>query len=404
MRTTIVAAACLLASATVVSAADREVHVTPLDHDRVRSLDQGLSEAACFEGNQNAAAYAITDFIWGQESYAYVFRATPGNCGCPSGFEVLAAHLYMQVAEADVPLTFHIAARLLDTADGASPSCRIPASTICSTMTFEVSLPAAGLYDLSLPMNSTGCPVAFAGGEYALAFDFPDLFDPATRPNAVTDDTPLGCASYNDWGSGWTDVLGFGFPGELKIFAEIGCRDGKVCSSPAVPIPDDSVLGVTDSLELPGPLPSHLDLNLEIRATHTWVGDLRFELTHEPSATTVTPFDRPGFPALTFGCGGDNVDVSIDDEGMDGEVETTCSGTPAISGELVGGDPPNRALLAGFEDADPSGVWSLRAQDLLFDFTGTLDEWCLVPTPTIIFADGFESGGSSFWSWTVPPI
>ena len=112
-------------------------------------------------------------------------------------------------------------------------------------------------------------------------------------------------------------------------------------------------------------------------ATHTWVGDLVFTVTHSSGEAVI--YDQPGVPASTFGCSGDNVDATINDEGVDGDVETTCLVNPAIAGDLVGGDPPDNTLLSTqFDGLDWTGDWVLNVSDNVGGDSGTLTEWCLV--------------------------
>ena len=127
------------------------------------------------------------------------------------------------------------------------------------------------------------------------------------------------------------------------------------------------------------------DLNFYVDATHSWVGDLAFTLERVDSATSTTPIDRPGVPASTFGCSGDNYDVTIDDEGTDGNVETTCLGAPpAIAGSLVGGDPANASLLTAYDGLSTMATWRLTVSDSAGGDTGALNEWCIeVPAPEV---------------------
>jgi uncharacterized repeat protein (TIGR01451 family) len=150
------------------------------------------------------------------------------------------------------------------------------------------------------------------------------------------------------------------------------------CRSPNVPIPDNGAGGpgsVSDPLVVAQSLTIQ-DLNVSIRANHTWSGDLRFTLSN--GTTTVTLIDRPGVPASTFGCSGDNYDVTVDDEGPDTPIENQCANLPAISGSAPGGDPPNTSLLAAYNGQDTLGTWTLTAFDNATGDTGTLLEWCLV--------------------------
>ncbi len=150
------------------------------------------------------------------------------------------------------------------------------------------------------------------------------------------------------------------------------------CATPALSIPDNTPAGVQDTMNLTDS-GTVLDVDIYLGATHPWVGDLQFDITH--NGTTVTIFDRPGFPASTWGCDGADIDATINDQGTDGNVETACGlGTPTIQGDFVGGDPPNNSLLSAFDGMDINGDWTITASDHGGGDTGTLNEWCLVPT------------------------
>jgi subtilisin-like proprotein convertase family protein len=143
------------------------------------------------------------------------------------------------------------------------------------------------------------------------------------------------------------------------------------CSSPNVAIPDNNPAGVTNDLVLAngGTID---DLDVSVQMTHSWVGDVIFTLQHVDTGTTVTFYDRPGVPASTFGCSGDNVDATLDDEAAT-LVEDECgAGVPAIDGTFI----PNN-LLAAFDGEDRAGTWRITASDLASGDTGTLNTWCV---------------------------
>ncbi|MDX1436516.1 MAG: proprotein convertase P-domain-containing protein, partial [Anaerolineales bacterium] len=152
-----------------------------------------------------------------------------------------------------------------------------------------------------------------------------------------------------------------------------------ICSAPGLAIPDDNPAGVADviTIQTSGEI---LDLDVYFDVSHTYVGDLAFTLTHTTTATTVMPIDRAGFPASTFGCSGNDIDATIDDEAAS-PVEDECAGTtPTIQGSFHGGDPPDTSLMGDFDGEQISGSWVLEVVDNAFQDTGTLNEWCLMPT------------------------
>ncbi|WP_395683712.1 proprotein convertase P-domain-containing protein [Dokdonella sp.] len=162
-----------------------------------------------------------------------------------------------------------------------------------------------------------------------------------------------------------------------------------ICSTPAMAITDNLPAGINDSLVAAGP-GTLTDLKLVIKATHTWVGDLKFTLSKGAGSSIV--IDRPGYTGSGFGCSGDNIDVVIDD-GSGVLVEGQCNASPpALSGNVK----PNNPLATPFIGQTLAGTWTLNASDNAGGDTGTLDQWCLVPAtsggPTTYTVGGNVSG------------
>ncbi|HEV8239510.1 MAG TPA: hypothetical protein VGS57_09095 [Thermoanaerobaculia bacterium] len=167
------------------------------------------------------------------------------------------------------------------------------------------------------------------------------------------------------------------------------------CRTLSLAIPDGVAAGVNDDLVIPA-TGNILDLNLYIKATHTWVGDLKFTLS-KVSGPSVVAFDRPGVPASTFGCNSDNLDNFLDDEGAGGPVESACPVAPGVF------YTPNNPLTA-FDNQSLTGTWRLNAADLASSDVGTLTQWCIVPVTgvPVLLSDGFESGNLSAWAGSIP--
>jgi extracellular elastinolytic metalloproteinase len=170
------------------------------------------------------------------------------------------------------------------------------------------------------------------------------------------------------------------------------------CSAPGVIIPDGPVTGVDDTISIPeGGFIT--DLDVSIRATHGWVGDMVFTLTHVETGASATIYDQPGVPISQFGCAGDNVDATLDDEAAD-PVEDECgAGIPTINGSFSPNNP-----LSVFDGHGVAGTWVMTAADVAADFPGTFDEWCIAAAADFggaIFADGFETGDTALWSLSV---
>ena len=125
------------------------------------------------------------------------------------------------------------------------------------------------------------------------------------------------------------------------------------------------------------------DVNFTVNMSHVWVGDIGMSISH--NSTSVTVLDRPGVPASTYGCSGDNVVATLDDEASL-PVENQCAGsTPTINGTFT----PNNALSA-FDGQNSTGTWTLTVNDYYTSAdAGTLNSWSLeictagvAPTPT----------------------
>lgn len=113
------------------------------------------------------------------------------------------------------------------------------------------------------------------------------------------------------------------------------------------------------------------DLNVSVDMDHVWVGDLSMVLRHQDTGTAVTIIDRPGVPASTYGCSGDNIVALLDDEAASA-VENACAGTtPTINGSFS----PNNALSA-FDGESGNGTWILEVTDHYTSAdAGTLNGW-----------------------------
>jgi subtilisin-like proprotein convertase family protein len=159
-----------------------------------------------------------------------------------------------------------------------------------------------------------------------------------------------------------------------------------ICRTPNLAIPDNNATGATDSLVV-NDTSTITHLNLSIKATHTYVGDLKFTLT---KGSSVLVINRPTNGGGS--CGSDNIDVTLDDASPT-LVQGQCNASaPALSGVVK----PNAPLGTAFNGQSLAGTWSLQVVDSAGQDTGTLDQWCLVPTtsggPTTYTVGGNVSG------------
>lgn len=225
MRKLILVSLCLLVAGGAL-AAEKTVTITPISGNPI-SIEQAGAAGVCVMGNLNSPAYTITDWIWGAESYKYLFDAEQPLCAnCPAGFKVEQVHFYMNFGPEDVPASFDCFVDFEETVWDPTLGCFLPGPVICASQPYTVTIDQAGFYDIGLPLPYESCPCAYFGYKYALGMTFLTAFD--SFPDAVTDAIPVGCTSYNDYGAGWFDLQDFGWPGELSMYADIVCCENPV--------------------------------------------------------------------------------------------------------------------------------------------------------------------------------
>ena len=196
-------------------------------------------------------------------------------------------------------------------------------------------------------------------------------FSVTTSATSATLDGNLNATTTYYWRVTATNPCGAGAASAVSSFTTIA----EICRSPNLAIPDGSGAGTTDAASLSdsGTIQS---LDVSLRVNHTYVGDLLFRLTHEDTGTSVLLIDRPGVPASTFGCSGNDIAATMTDDATL-PVETNCStvSVPALDGEFL----PQEALSA-FDGEDIGGTWTLFVSDNAGIDTGSVVEWCLLPT------------------------
>jgi lysyl endopeptidase len=184
--------------------------------------------------------------------------------------------------------------------------------------------------------------------------------------------SPLSSNSTYYWRITPQNICGTGTPSTPFSFTTISL----ICSFPNLAIPDNDPDGVTDDLVITDNL-AISDLNVFIEASHTYVGDLIFTLDHADSGTDMTLIDRPGFLNQGFGCDGDDIAVTLDDEAGSPVEEACADSVPTISGTFTPHSPLN-----AFDGENLNGTWRLSVSDRVSRDTGTLVQWCLLPQAT----------------------
>jgi CSLREA domain-containing protein len=138
-----------------------------------------------------------------------------------------------------------------------------------------------------------------------------------------------------------------------------------------LPIPDADLNGTYDVIGVDD-AGTIKDLDVRLHITHPWVGDVFVLLVHLETEREVILINNPGYPATSLGCGGQDIECTLDDEASR-PVEDECgANVPSISGHLV----PDEALSA-FDGESLAGTWVLVLADLATGDEGQLVDWCL---------------------------
>jgi subtilisin-like proprotein convertase family protein len=141
--------------------------------------------------------------------------------------------------------------------------------------------------------------------------------------------------------------------------------------SDSTEIPDNDPAGITSRITVDQP--GIIDrVRVVLRIQHTWVGDLVVTLTRQQDATTVVLLDRPGYPADSYGCSGDNIDCEFNDSALLPAEDACSEEGPALQGALEPAEP-----LAEFAGGELAGTWVLRVIDQAPGDVGQFLEWCL---------------------------
>ena len=163
-----------------------------------------------------------------------------------------------------------------------------------------------------------------------------------------------------------------GVPGPKCSFCPVVPGSGSFESGQVlIAIPDGTGVAAFDSIVV-AQNATILELDVVVQISHSYVGDLKVTLTHVETGTSVTLIDRPGVPASSFGCSGDDIDATLGDDATLLAENVCASTTPAIGGFLLPAE-----TLDAFDGEDIVGTWTLRVFDLSSSDQGTLDSWSL---------------------------
>ncbi len=242
--------------------------------------------------------------------------------------------------------------------------------------------PAAGANGVGLTPNFTW--TATAGVKYSIeiATDaaFTNIIESATNLTVASylPVAPLAQTSTYYWRVRGDNICGLGdWPTDAASFetGAITCAPAVSTNVPII-ISQSGTPTVTSVLTIAG---SGFvdDLNVtNLNIVHSWVGDLRVELT-SPSGTTISLFENPG----GGDCSANDVMISLDDQATasNDDLLNMCNGTsPAIAGTFQ-----PLGALSSFNGESIAGDWILTIHDDVSQDGGSLVNWGLDLCSTI---------------------
>lgn len=186
----------------------------------------------CIYGNRTSSN-GYEGWWGGLESYARLIDPLTEPCDCDIGFTIRAVHIMLGL---DATADLQVVARLLEADDPWG--CPTPGATLAFSPLHEISgIELFGYYEIVIPCDF---PCASLTEPYFITVDF---FGGTTdRVNLVGGGAAESCTSWNDWGSGWTDLVAdIGFQSGLTIWADSDC-----CYQPIAA--DDTSWGAVKSL------------------------------------------------------------------------------------------------------------------------------------------------------------
>ncbi|MEO1574667.1 MAG: thrombospondin type 3 repeat-containing protein, partial [Pseudomonadota bacterium] len=200
--------------------------------------------------------------------------------------------------------------------------------------------------------------------------EFANIVDVGTSAApAYTPGTSLGPDTTYYWRVTADNQCGTGATSAVQSFT----TRNLICVPVNTAIPDNTPAGLDSTTLLAADgIVSALDVFVDVE--HTYVGDVAVTLTHEDTGTSAIIIDRPGWSGSGFGCGGNDILATLDDDAAESVEDQCLTVGVAIEGTFAPNNP-----LGVFEGEALAGEWTLNVSDnAMIDF-GTMKEWCMIP-------------------------
>ncbi|MBI4720662.1 MAG: hypothetical protein HY770_05490 [Chitinivibrionia bacterium] len=226
LLTSVILIACMFAFAVSPIRAERLPVVTPVvGTPSLITYGWRTPPTECQFGNLNPATFAVGAFMLPPEEYQLVFLPLSTCSSCEVGFGVTTIHVVLQSGAA---CTITMSVGIGEASYPNDPGCPEPGIEWCTSTPTLVTLPAAGLHDISIPLY---CPCLAIDREYLIKLSIESASCGGDVPDLVMDASPHLCTNWNNYGSGPYDLVDQypTWPGDLLFYAE------GICCSPSVP-------------------------------------------------------------------------------------------------------------------------------------------------------------------------
>ncbi len=180
-----------------LSSKARPLNITKLKHIMPKDFPASFRTAdtcAVYEGGD--PAFMTYPWVEGDELFK-AYQNPAAVCENPYPFSIDRIHVIFYVVGAGTI----VLSGDIEAVDNSVPSCPHPGAMLTLTDGYQYEIPGEDLYFITIPLDSpivvnepyfVGLYVASDGNPTSIA--------------VVTDDTPVGCVSYNDWGNGYVDL------------------------------------------------------------------------------------------------------------------------------------------------------------------------------------------------------
>lgn len=184
--------------ATIAAVSQSQIHTLRVRPDgsvvneapQLRS-DLSSSQAYCIARLDAGAAWAIDEWIIGNELYKS-YQDPVKACGGGYPYNITEIHMFLQVASA---ATITVATDIESIDHDFLPGCPVPGEIIRLGPLVELAFPQAGLYDVTLEMDT----IVVVNEPFFVGFFFASAIDPSWHLSLITDNIEKACRSFNIW-------------------------------------------------------------------------------------------------------------------------------------------------------------------------------------------------------------